>query len=360
HRITLGFVLNQERNWYDLEFAVEENGQERVPLALTGARPHLLINYQTVFPNTGETRIQLNNGQNRPAEGSSAVTGQDSAAPQLSLQSAAIDDGSGALDNTPVVAVEPPDDAVQPVVAAVPPDDAAQPVVAAEPPDDAAQPVVAAEPPDDAAQPVVAAEPPDDAALPVVATEPPDDTAQPVVAAEIPDDAALSVVAAEPPADTAQPVPTQNPMIVIGQSGNEEPQRSPDIPGESPVPPLLSPVRELIPDGDNTVKVVLIMTGSGSPGISRTPVVNTSGLNSAAGEGARASGTFYTVQVGAFREQKNAAAAYAALERGGFNPLYEYHQNLTRVVIPAVDQRELVQTREKIRALGFGDPYVRQ
>jgi hypothetical protein len=423
HRITLGFVLNQERNWYDLEFAVEENGQGRVPLALTGARPHLLINYQTVFPNTGETRIQLNNGQNRPAEGSSAVTGQDPAASQLSslqsLQPDAIDDGSGALDNTaqPVVATEPPDDTAQPIVAVAElpvdtaqpvviatesPDDTAQPVVATKPPDDTAQPIVAvaelpvdtaqpvaaATPPVDVAQPVVApaalpndtaqpvapATPPVDTAQPVVATEPPDDTAQPIVAvAALPNDTAQPVAPATPPVDTtqpvvvatespvntAQPVPDQNLVMVIGQSGKEEPQRSSSLPEVSWVPPVLSPVQELVPNEDNTVKVVLIMSGAGNSSADRTPVVDTSGVNSVAGEEPRASGTYYTIQVGAFREQKNAVAAYVALERDGFNPLYEYHQNLTRVVIPAVDQRELVQTRERIKALGFGDPYVR-
>jgi hypothetical protein len=71
-------------------------------------------------------------------------------------------------------------------------------------------------------------------------------------------------------------------------------------------------------------------------------------------------GSGYVLQVGAFKDRKNAADAYATLEREGFNPHYEDYQNLTRVVVPSVEPKDLANARARIKALGFGEPYVRQ
>jgi cell division septation protein DedD len=68
----------------------------------------------------------------------------------------------------------------------------------------------------------------------------------------------------------------------------------------------------------------------------------------------------YIIQVGAFREERYASAVFAALERAGFCPRYEPHRDLTRVLIPAVERGDLARVREKIKALGLGEPYVRQ
>jgi hypothetical protein len=70
--------------------------------------------------------------------------------------------------------------------------------------------------------------------------------------------------------------------------------------------------------------------------------------------------TSYVLQVGAYHDRKNAAAAYTVLEREGFSPRYEDYQNLTRVVLPSVARNDLARTREKLKALGLGEPYVRQ
>jgi cell division protein FtsN len=73
-----------------------------------------------------------------------------------------------------------------------------------------------------------------------------------------------------------------------------------------------------------------------------------------------AGGNFFVVQVGAFQDKKLADAAYAALKQEGFNPNYEDYQDLTRVFIPEVEPKDLARTRDRVKALGFGEPYIRQ
>jgi cell division protein FtsN len=117
---------------------------------------------------------------------------------------------------------------------------------------------------------------------------------------------------------------------------------------------VISSVQEPVPGEDPySIEVVFVM-GSSVPAPTPVPVPVVRVTQD------RAPGNHYTVQVGAFQDQKNAASAYTVLERGGFSPLYECHQNLTRVVIPAVDQKDLAWTRERLKALGFGEPYVRR
>jgi cell division septation protein DedD len=69
---------------------------------------------------------------------------------------------------------------------------------------------------------------------------------------------------------------------------------------------------------------------------------------------------FYIVQIGAYREKQNVDTAFAVLERAGFRPLSESCRELTRVLIPAVELADLAYTREKVKDLGFGEPYVQQ
>jgi hypothetical protein len=73
-----------------------------------------------------------------------------------------------------------------------------------------------------------------------------------------------------------------------------------------------------------------------------------------------AGGDFFVVQIGAFKDKKRADAAYAALRQEGFNPHYDDYQDLTRVFIPAVESKDLARTWERVKALGFGEPYIRQ
>lgn len=380
--ITLGFVLNREKNWYDLEFAIEQSEEGRVPLALTGARPHLLIYYQTVFSDVGETRIQLDSPPAQPVENSSAFVEQNPALAQVP---------------SPQIPQPGPNNGVQPVNGAVPPvNDPVQPVNGTVPPADETAPPLneVAQPVDEAAQPADEAAPVDEAA-PSMAVVPP--AGNPVQAAD------QAVAKAEPPEEPVQSTPS-SPAVRqdIDQSGLEAGPPAGNVPAVSEAPKPGNFAGEPAPEGDtqdqnlsetviflepaekstftgppesppvpvissldqeeedpNSIKVVLIMGGSAPAGTTGAGVRTVSSAASSVREN-RVPGNYYTIQVGAFRDQKNAALAYAALERGGFTPLYECYQDLTRVVIPEVDQKDLARTRERVRALGFGEPYIRQ
>jgi hypothetical protein len=398
-RITLGFVLNPEKNWYDLEFAVEETKEGRVPLALTGARPHLLIYYRTVFPESGETRIQLNDEPVPPAKGTSGLTGQEPALAQVPPQPAgggqpgeagaaqSANEAPGTVQSVTetAVAVEMTQPVAEPLMAV----ETTQPVNEA--------PVLETPPPVNGE--MARAETPvpvnDTAEVVAVETAPPVDT--PVVVETTVDEPLVAVETTRPvteipvnetplaetpvpvngevaqagtpaavndaagPADQGAGLLAAGPaVIVVSGAGNPVPENAPEpasppapSPESSPIPVILSFDRE--DEDPPPVEVVLLIGGPASAGA--LGVYNVSGAGPVA---AGLPGNYFTVQVGAFREQKNAARVYAALERGGFSPLYECHQDLTKVVIPAVNQKDLAWTRERIKALGFGEPYVRR
>jgi hypothetical protein len=253
--ITLGFVLNQEENWYDLEFALDEITGQRTPLAMTGIRPHLMIYYQTVFP-SGETRIQMD----RALEPSSSVPG---AVPE---------------DNLPP---QVPGYDYQPEI--VPPEEAAG-------------------------------------------------------------------------LDEEPPVPSfAGDWEPYSQEGWEEGDLGPVISLERAPPTPWEDGDDMFScQGEDLVEidVVLAVEKAAPP----APDFPTERFYS--GEGGVSPG--YIIQVGAFREKRNAAAAFTALERAGFCPFYEDYQDLTRVLIPAVEGGDLVRVKEKIKTLGFGEPYVRR
>jgi cell division septation protein DedD len=253
--ITLGFALNREENWYDLEFAVDENTGERVSLAMTGVRPHLMINYQAVFP-AGETRIQM-----------------DKTLPRA---------GSSGGNKSPVSG-----------------------------------------PPSSASLP----EPyPPSASLPEPEPYPRSSPFEPAPSA--------------PPAGMAEDYPfyPEDGGEIVNLGGQEDfyLEEAPPTPwGEEP--------------GDNSY------VGGAGPEVE----VVFQGANAPASD-ITGPGNQYVIQVGAFKEKGNASAAFTALERAGFYPFYESHRDLTRVLIPAVEQGDLARIREKVKALGLGEPYVRQ
>ncbi|MDR0641973.1 MAG: SPOR domain-containing protein [Treponema sp.] len=319
--ITLGFVLNREKNWYDLEFAIEETGEGRVPLALTGVRPHLLIHYQTVFPEAGETRIQLDSTQVQPVDSASALPGQDTVVARPDDPSVAV--VQPAADDPPVVDDPPPPVVVQPVVV--------QPV------DDVPADQVVARVPDEPAQSTLySPEARQD--------DPPGLEAGPPAVSTVSEAPAPGNFAADPlPEEDTQSLPDPLETVIFLEPAGETVFADP--PETVPVP-VISSLDQADDSGEsqNFTEVVLIMGAPDIPDIKES----------------RVPANCYTVQVGAFREQKNAALAYAILERGGFTPLYECYQDLTRVVIPAVEQKDLARTRERVKALGFDEPYVRR
>jgi hypothetical protein len=265
-QITLGFKFNTDRNWYDLEYAIDGTEGGRIPLTVTGAQPHLMTNYHAEYSNT-ETRIQM-----QPV------------VPQPSIPSS-----SG------------PQSALPPSLA-----------------------------------PVI--EFPFDSNT---------TTSSVTVAPQVPSAPQVSPAPQAQQGAVYELVPAQD---------NPPPSYWPDEMDFNDEPDYLAEEDwytgeyEYFPEDYFVVDLVT----------EDSPPVST--YSSAAGipaAGFSANGNF-VVQVGSFGTKKNADAAYAALEREGFNPRYENYQGLTRVVIPAVEQKDLARTRERIKALGFGEPYVRQ
>jgi hypothetical protein len=299
--LVLGFTLNREENWYDLEFAVDENTGERTSLAMTGARPHLMINYQAIFP-FGETRIQMDKTLRPPAP----TAGSEPWQPPLSGSSES---------NPPQASLAPP------------------------------------ETPAD-----IPAESPPDAGLffPPVESIP--------LVEGVP--SGVPLMESTPPAESIAENPPLYPEEGIADKGNRG--NTEDFYLEEAPPTAWEDQYEDLYLGDRggegpEVDVVLLTEKSGPsspdpaapvPAVEKTVPVPVETALSGLGR--------YIIQVGAFREKRNASAAFAALEGAGFCPLYEPHQGLTRVLIPAVERADLARVREKVRALGLGEPYVRQ
>jgi hypothetical protein len=311
-QIILGFVLNPEDQRYDLEFAIDGEGEERIPLSVTGVRPHLMINYRTVFPVTGETRIQLT-GKPGPAAGESSES--DPPPPEPGENSGEAFDEGGPQSYRP-------------------PGDSAGLAWGPEEPAGDSGPV----PP-----------PPEEDFWPQALGDPAyDDGAE-----AFPDPGAFygeeEALAWDYPVEEDGLYPAEEPPYLV-----EEPVTDAVLQGgRDGVPwqdePPLSLERVLVEDGDGSYEPEVVFVES--PGKPANPGVTADEY--------RNPGPSYCVQVGAFRDKKNAAAAYAILEQGGFSPRYEDYRDLTRVVLPAVEQKELARTRDRIKALGFGDPYVR-
>jgi hypothetical protein len=277
--IVLGFALNREENWYDLEFAVDENTGERTSLAMTGARPHLMINYQAVFP-FGETRIQMDKTLRQPDI--STAAGPEARQPPP----------SGSFDPDPPQA----------------------------------------------------------------------STAPPEFPSEFPPEAGqffppAAAVAENPPPSSGE-AGAANP----GEGETADPGGLGDFYLEEALPtPWEDSYGEYLGEGESPEVDVVFLAEETSPPASAGPVpAPEETIPAASAESVLPGPGDYIIQVGAFREQRNAAAAFAALERAGFCPLYESCQDLTRVLIPAVERRDLARIREKVKALGLGEPYVRQ
>ncbi|MDR2747804.1 MAG: SPOR domain-containing protein [Treponema sp.] len=277
--VTLGFTLNREENWYDLEFAVDESTGERTSLAMTGIRPHLMINYQTVFP-FGETRIQM-----------------DKTLPQGELP--------------PKAGGEEPPRPVPPFPDLPPETAATEPLPDFRPEDDAI------------------------AELPVEAPLPGGQSAPP----------------AESFAEEWPPYPGDDDEIAGLETGGGGLYLEEALPT-----PWDTGLEEdlYLGEGESPDVEVVFLEEKTVPPANRAEPVSATERTAPVDPGS------YVVQAGAFRETRNASAAFAALERAGFYPFYESYQGLTRVLIPAVAREDLDRVREKLKALGFGEPYVRR
>ena len=67
---------------------------------------------------------------------------------------------------------------------------------------------------------------------------------------------------------------------------------------------------------------------------------------------------FYQIQVGAFRESANAQAAVSRMRNAGLNPVTESIPGLTRVRLTGISAEQLPALLNRVRSLGFSDPWV--
>jgi cell division protein FtsN len=68
----------------------------------------------------------------------------------------------------------------------------------------------------------------------------------------------------------------------------------------------------------------------------------------------------YRVQVGSYREARNALAAFERLKGAGLNPVYERNGEYFRVVLSGVPSEEMGGVLQKINLSGFKDPLLRE
>jgi hypothetical protein len=68
----------------------------------------------------------------------------------------------------------------------------------------------------------------------------------------------------------------------------------------------------------------------------------------------------YQIQVGAFRLERNIANTTNRLRGGGFNPIFENFNDLTRVIISQIPANEIVSNLERLALLGFDHVIIRE
>jgi cell division septation protein DedD len=265
-QITLGFVFNTDRNWYDLQYAIDAAENGHIPLIMAGAHPHLMTNYRTEFSPV-ETRIQMQPPATQPPQPSS--TSPRSLAPEPS----------------------PRDSVVPPVWEEAPAELAAAPAEEWE-------------------------------------------VYYPEEDYYLEDDYYVE----------------NNGYYLDDYYENEY---FVDLPVDEEVP-VLVPAEPRPPQ-----EITVILPGSGTA-VAEGPQEAPRQQETYQAANTLFTGNFFVLQIGAFQDKKHADAAYAALEREGFSPGYENYQDLTRVIIPAVASKDLARTRERVKALGFGEPYIRQ
>ncbi|MDR2135816.1 MAG: SPOR domain-containing protein, partial [Treponema sp.] len=68
----------------------------------------------------------------------------------------------------------------------------------------------------------------------------------------------------------------------------------------------------------------------------------------------------YRIQVGSYREARNALAAAERLKNSGLNPAYERNGDLFRVVLSEIPSEEVPGVLQKIANAGFENPLLRE
>jgi hypothetical protein len=68
----------------------------------------------------------------------------------------------------------------------------------------------------------------------------------------------------------------------------------------------------------------------------------------------------YQIQVGSFKDRRNAEAVSERLKNASLNPVYERYGDFTRVTVAGIGARDIGACLDRIRALGFREMWVRE
>jgi rare lipoprotein A len=171
--------------------------------------------------------------------------------------------------------------------------------------------------------------------------------------------------AQSPPANPAQPIqPLQiqipievKPMVNAGSyppasaaaSASNLPAAPPAVsPAAVPAAPALSPAPASPPAPAANPQVTVILTPELTPA-AVSPIQVRVKPNS-----------IYRVQVGSFKEARNALAAFERLKGAGLSPVYERNGDFFRVVLSGIPSAEMAGVLQKIQTAGFNDPLLRE
>jgi hypothetical protein len=75
--------------------------------------------------------------------------------------------------------------------------------------------------------------------------------------------------------------------------------------------------------------------------------------------GAESAG-LYQIQVGAFKDSRNAERSFVRLAGASLHPAYEKYLDFTRVIITGISARDILPTLERIQSLGFSEAYIKE
>ncbi|MDR0641576.1 MAG: septal ring lytic transglycosylase RlpA family protein [Treponema sp.] len=70
--------------------------------------------------------------------------------------------------------------------------------------------------------------------------------------------------------------------------------------------------------------------------------------------------TNYRVQIGSFKEARNALAVFERLKEAGLNPVYERHDEFFRVVLSGIPSENMAEILRKLQLAGFNEPLLRE
>ncbi len=90
------------------------------------------------------------------------------------------------------------------------------------------------------------------------------------------------------------------------------------------------------------------------------PAVSVSAIPPALTATAQITGVSWRIQLGSFSQEENATRLVVRLRNEGFNPAFERHENMVRVVLSGIRDSELPSFKEKLRLAGYTDILIRQ